>query len=364
MKTKHTLNAAALLALSALSAAAPAAQTAAAPVAEHVAEPAVRLAYLQQRDVQARSLLFPAFGKANAQFAAAPGPYGVATDAVVGDCRGLVGLIAKLVLLDAHVQCDAAFPYGFQDPISTSVYYPRNIGQLGKLPVVVFAGGILSNPGQYAAMVQHWASQGVIVMNVGDFINSTPVMPLLGLNELIRMDRDPQSPLFGKVDLARTLIAGHSAGGQAAIQTGSFPPQLQAAIDPRLRIVGVLPIEPGPLGLSATLQAPALILTGAADTVVPAIAWPNLWQDPQWQRLPAWGATARFATHFSPVRELKYNEFGGITTAFVRYVLQDDAAAKAYFVGANYKLSLDEQFVPSAWPVVGVDRNRAAAELK
>lgn len=347
----------ALLSLSALST-----QAMAAPVSQQ----AVDLAYRQQQEqrVETRSLLFPAFGPANREFAAAPGPYAVATDAVVGDCRGLVGLIAKLVLLDATVKCDAAFPYGFDDPISTSVYYPRNIGQLGKRPVVVFAGGILSNPGQYAPMIEHWASQGFIVMNVGDFINSTPVMPLLGLNELIRMDRDPASPLYAKVDLGRVVIAGHSAGGQAAIQTGSFAPALQAAIDPRLRIVGVLPIEPGPLGLSATLQAPTLILSGAADVVVPAIAWPNLWQDPHLQRLPAWGATARFATHFSPVRELKYNEFGGITTAFLRYVGLDDAHAKAYFVGPNYKLSLDEQFVPSVWPIVGVDRNAAAAGLK
>ncbi len=78
--------------------------------------------------------------------------------------------------------------------------------------------------------------------------------------------------------------------------------------------------------------------------VVPPLSWPILWQGPLIRDVPAWGATATTATHFSPLRQIEYNEFAGISVAWVLYQGKNDAQARDYFVGRYYKLASDIQF--------------------
>lgn len=311
------------------------------------------------------SQLFAAFGQANDQYAAvdSAGPYPVATNSLAADCRSLVGVLAKVVLLDKNVQCNESFPYGFKNPISSSVYYPENIQQLDKLPVINFVGGILSNPGEYESLVRQWASYGFVVVNSSDFINSTPTMHVLGVLEVSKLNKDPQSPLYGKVDLNKVVVAGHSAGAQATVQVSSLPQSLLSLIDPDLKQVASLPIEPGPLALGLFVNVPTLLLTGAADAVVPALTWPLL-QSGTLKNAPGWFATAHNATHFSPVRVNKENEFAGISTAWVLYTAKDDATAKQYFVGPDYRLSKDSQFIQSRLLPDRVRRNALADALR
>nr|WP_025127418.1 alpha/beta hydrolase [Pseudomonas sp. PH1b]BFD42165.1 alpha/beta hydrolase [Pseudomonas sp. FFPRI_1] len=310
------------------------------------------------------SQLVPALGLANDQYAKAPGPYKVSTNAVLSDCRGLLGVLARIMLLDNSLQCNQSFPYGFSNPISTSVYYPANIKELDKLPVVNFVGGILSNQGQYTDLLRLWASYGFVVIISSDFINTAPTMHVLGALELSTLNQDPTSPLFGKVDLSRTIVAGHSAGGGASILSSSLPPETLKAIDPQLNYIGSLPIEPGPIGLGSTVRTPTLVLTGAADVVVPAWAWPRLWQGGLIRTVPGWSATAHNATHFSPVRSVRENEFAGITTAWILYLGKHDPAAKEYFVGKDYKLAKDPQFIRLLLNPLRVQRNEVADDLQ
>ncbi|PZP10494.1 MAG: adenylate cyclase [Pseudomonas protegens] len=310
------------------------------------------------------SQLVPAFGLANDQYAKSPGAYAVSTNAVLSDCRGLLGVLARIMLLDNSLQCNQSFPYGFSNPISTSVYYPSNIKQLDKLPVVNFVGGILSNQGQYTDLLRLWASYGFIVIISSDFINTAPTMHVLGALELSKLNQDPTSPLFGKVDLSRTIVAGHSAGGGASILSASLLPETLKGIDPQLRYIGSLPIEPGPIGLGSTVKTPTLVLTGAADVVVPAWAWPRLWQGGLIKAVPGWSATAHNATHFSPVRSVREDEFAGITTAWILYIGKNDPAAKEYFVGEDYKLARDPQFIRLLFNPLRVQRNEVADSLQ
>ncbi len=193
------------------------------------------------------SLLFGAVGLANDQYARPVADTEIASTAVLADCRGFVGTIARIVLLDGSIRCNEAFPYGFASPISTSVYYPADIAASdAKLPVITFVGGILSNAGNYHELMKLWASHGFIVVISSDFINSFPLMHALGILEVAKLDRDPASALHGRADFSRTLVAGHSAGGQATLQSASLSAQALQLIEPRLKLVGALPIEPGP----------------------------------------------------------------------------------------------------------------------
>ena len=224
------------------------------------------------------------------------------------------------------------FPYGFASPISTSVYYPADIAASdAKLPVITFVGGILSNAGNYHELMKLWASHGFIVVISSDFINSFPLMHALGILEVAKLDKDrPQPCMAGR--LFRTLVAGHSAGGQATLQSASLctsPATHRTTVE-----AGRRPADRArPLAIGSTVKTPTLLLTGLADVVVPPLSWPTLWQGPLIRDAPAWGATATTATHFSPLRQIEYNEFAGISVAWALYQGKNDAQARDYFVG-------------------------------
>ncbi|MGC3048265.1 adenylate cyclase, partial [Pseudomonas aeruginosa] len=76
------------------------------------------------------------------------------------------------------------------------------------------------------------------------------------------------SALHGRADFSRTLVAGHSAGRQATLQSASLSAQALQHIEPRLKLVGALPNEPGPLAIGSTVKTPTLLLTALADVVV------------------------------------------------------------------------------------------------
>lgn len=314
-------------------------------------------------DVNPKSLLVKAYGLANEQFANSAGPHSVATNAVVGDCQGLLGILSKLVVPCVELKCNDSFPYGFNEPISTNIYYPSDIADLEKVPVINFVGGIFSNQGHYTEMIKHWASYGFIVVISSNFINSTIAMHLLGFLTLSQMNQDPESPVYGKVDLSNVIVAGHSSGGHATLRVASLPDEALAMIDPNICVSGALSIEPGPLAIGGTVKKPTLMLTGLADVVVPPFTWPALWLLPLIKKVPAWGATALTATHYSPVRPLENNEFAGITTAWILYMGKGDESAKAYFVGEDYKLSQDKQFIQGKLNPMRVSRNQLAKEL-
>ncbi len=315
-----------------------------------------------------KSTLFSATGLANKEFASKMGPYQVSTNAVLDDCNKLVGvaipILQSIGLLDNTIRCNSSFPYGFSSPVSTSVYYPTNIRNMDKLPVVSFVGGILSNQGNYHEMMKLWASNGFVVVISSNFINSFPTMHILGTSYLSDLNRDSNSPLYGKLDLSRTILTGHSAGGASTLQTASISASTMKLIDPELKVIGNMPIEPGPIGLGSTLKSPSLVLSGSLDIICPAWAWPNLWQGNLINDVPGWSATATTATHFSPVLATSRNEFSGITVAFLKYLAYNDSAAKAYFVGSKYKLKSDTQFVQSIFSITRVDRNSKADALK
>jgi len=325
----------------------------------------------QMVDPSVQSVLFPAKGTANAQYGK-PGPYQVSTNAVVMDCNTLVGkfipLLQMVGILDGSIKCSNNLPYGTKGPIASYVYYPSNIRNLGKLPVVNFVGGILSSTANYDQMMRLWASYGFVVVNSNDFVNSMPEMHLYGAYMAKSMNDNPQSPLFGKVDLSKMIIAGHSGGGQATLLTASIPSDILKNIDPNLKMIGALPIEPGPLAIGSTVAVPTLLLTGALDTTVPAPLWANILEYDLLKKIPAWSATAVTATHFSPTMEISKNEFAGISVAWLKYLGYNDVDAKSYFVGNNYKLKSDLQFnkpllLPDVYPYP-VKRNSMADALQ
>lgn len=277
------------------------------------------------------------------------GPHPVATPVQTNPCQAsIAGMVAHIVV---HVfgnrddlTCTQAFPYGLDSPIGVNTYYPADIASMTSVPLIVMMPGILADPGMYDRLARQWASNGFAVAIPHDFVNSLAYVPAFGLAVAVLADRDPMSPLHGKIDLSRTVFAGHSAGGQAALQAASLFPAAAPLIDPTFKVAGVLAIEPGPLALGPMLTVPTLFLTGYNDVVVPDFAWVRWWQYNLTSSSPAWIANARGMSHFSPVDSPDSFASDGTALAWLKYVAFQDPTAKSYFVGTGWLLRNDPTY--------------------
>ncbi|MEU0539642.1 hypothetical protein ABZ319_07205 [Nocardia sp. NPDC005978] len=289
------------------------------------------------------------------------GPHGVTTSTVTDLCQESVfGMIAHIVVhLSGNVddlRCTQAFPYGLQSPIGVNTYFPADIADLDSAPLILFEGGITSNPGQYDAIVRQWTGHGFVVVVSYDFFNSLAYVPAIGLATAVAQQRDPSSPLFGKIDLSRTVLAGHSGGGQATLQAAALFPPIAGAIDPALRMIGALAIEPGPLALGSSITVPTLFLTGYNDVVVPDFAWVRWWEYNLVSAAPAWIANARGVSHFSPVDGPGNYRSSGAAVAWLRYIALGDDTAARFFTGPDWRLRDDPTYY-------SVERNPRANAL-
>ncbi|WP_157514252.1 poly(ethylene terephthalate) hydrolase family protein [Nocardia concava] len=290
------------------------------------------------------------------------GSHPVATNAQVGPCQAsIVGFVQNMAVHifgnTEDLTCTAAFPNGLDSPIGVNTYFPADIADLTSAPLIVLTGGIDSNPGMYDRLARQWASNGFVVTIPYDWFNSLAYVPAAGLALAIWQNRDAGSPLFGKVDLSRTIFAGHSAGGQSTQQIVSVLPGVAGLIDPDLHVAGALAIEPGPLALGPLLGVPTLYLTGMNDFVVPDFAWVRWWQYNLTWNAPAWIANARGVSHFSPVDDTEDYRSSGTAVAWLRYLGFEDETAKQFFVGPNWALRQDKTYF-------SVERNALANAVR
>ncbi len=156
-------------------------------------------------------------------------------------------------------------------PLNGRVWMPEGAGPF---PLVLIVHGNhqmeqFSDPG-YAYLGELFASQGFILVSVDEnFLNSTLadeadiIHPRIGdenkarawllLEHLVQWRRwaaDPHSPLFGRVDMDRIVLIGHSRGGEAvatanAFNTlGAFPDDATLKFDFHFHLRGIAAIAP------------------------------------------------------------------------------------------------------------------------
>lgn len=289
----------------------------------------------------------PAFGLANSTYNR-PGPYQVSTTGTRLDCTGLAGTIqrvlASLRFLDPGVRCSPSFPYGFEDSRVTEVFYPSNIQSLDKVPVISFVGGLLSNQGNYDALIRLWTSYGFIVVNSNNFINFNPSLHVTGLLEIVSQNSNPQSPLYNKIDLSKILVSGHSAGGSGALSITSKTEKIIQSIHPALRIIGSFPLQPSFAASGNNVNIPTLLLTGQYDVLVPPVTFPLKNQYEKITSAPAWYISTKNSNHLTPTLDLARNDYAGISVAWILYIAKKDVAASKFFIGSDYRSLEDPAF--------------------
>jgi dienelactone hydrolase len=205
-----------------------------------------------------------------------------------------------------------AFVYFFPDDLDAETVWPALVWFNG-------ASGY-QDDFNYNGLLESVASWGFIVIG-----GKSP-----GMNpeesdergELLRRNEDAADLLFGKVDLARIALAGHSLGG---FQTTESSSQYRVAV--AIQGAGT------PTGSET---APTLFMTSEGDEVVPASIVITAFERAIDE---AWLAVHASADHNDPRTD------GGVyrepLTAFLRWKLYDDDNGASWFVGNACLLCTD-----------------------
>ena len=144
-------------------------------------------------------------------------------------------------------------------------------------PLIVFSHGNSSGGPDYQPLLRQWASQGYVVAaptypltshgQIADYVHQPGDVSFV-IDQVLRLDRQRSSPLFGLIDRARIGVAGHSLGAVTTLGV-SFN---TCCADPRVKAVvsisGItLPFSSGQYFTGRVL--PLLLLHGTADQEIP-----------------------------------------------------------------------------------------------
>lgn len=90
--------------------------------------------------------------------------------------------------------------------------YPKRLSDTKKHAVIVWGPGGGTEPGAYGGMIRRLASHGFVVIALkespGNGTQATKALDWMG-----EQNSNPQSPLFGKLDMTKVGCSGHSMGG-------------------------------------------------------------------------------------------------------------------------------------------------------
>lgn len=101
------------------------------------------------------------------------------------------------------------------------VYYPKDIDNMGKVPVVIFLNGTGTPASKYPALQEHLASWGFITIANEENNSFYGEGVELSIRYLLFADtyssNDDESPLKGHIDFDNIGVTGHSQGGIGVI---------------------------------------------------------------------------------------------------------------------------------------------------
>lgn len=194
---------------------------------------------------------------------------------------GVVGVV-KTLTLDWH---DAAR----DRDVPVKIYYPDSADVCA---VIVFSHGLGGSREGYGYLGDYWAAHGYVSVHVQHAGSDSavwrdaknPVKALraaaanpanarnrprdvsFALDQLGRLNSDKDSPLHGRLDLARVGLAGHSFGSFTTLATVT-PSHPTGGYDPRIK-AAVAMSTPAPKlpKIYAGIKIPVYHLTGTEDT--------------------------------------------------------------------------------------------------
>lgn len=241
---------------------------------------------------------------------------------VVTAAAFLVAPTAQAAAAPVGVDWDQPGPYEVQVQTMAdhTLYFPA---KMDRHPVIIWGNGSLATPSIYDALLRHWAGYGFIVAAANTTWATSGVEMLQGIDLLARLNQQPDSPFYQKVDLAHIGASGHSRGGGGSLNAGADP-----------RVTTTVPIEPGPRPSAAGLHGPSFLLAGQNDGIVDPSGVKQFYESAD-HIVAIYGELAG-AGHFTPLGD--GGGFRGASTAWFAFHLKGDERARGEFFGANCKI--------------------------
>lgn len=255
------------------------------------------------------------------------------------------------VVEDGGTGAYSAIMYTDNSLLTHTVFRPKDLSAFdgeNKLPIIAWGNGACANsPWEHINFLSEVASHGFLVIAIGPMPEegqrgggrSTSSQLTDAIDWAIAQNSDPESVLYGKIDVAKISVSGMSCGGLQA---------LEAAPDTRVTTAiicnsGILGNPGGGMpGMPALtkehlvkLHTPVLYLLGGESD----IAYNNGMDDfNRINHVPAFVANMDVG-HGGTYRQPHGGEFAKIATAWYKWQLKGDTETGKLFTGDSYQLS-------------------------
>jgi dienelactone hydrolase len=221
---------------------------------------------------------------------------------------------------------------------SHSLFVPSEVGTNGKHPLVVWTCGNGGTVDFYSSFLEHLASHGfMIVADKGSSSDRLAEVASQGeaVDWILAENAKMGGEYFGKLDVDRIAVMGHSLGSLASFATAAMNTHIKTSVHYSGGLTGnPVGFDEAPLKM---MTKPTAFLCGGADsTAGPACAMDFMQAPPT---LPVFYGVLGGASHIGPFGGTpRAGEYGRAGVAWLRWQLAGDEKFKSWFAGASCTL--------------------------
>jgi predicted dienelactone hydrolase len=177
---------------------------------------------------------------------------------------------------------NGSYPGAPTRTLPTLVLYPTGAQPSKPFPLVVFSHGFTASGPAYQFLLQKWAAHGYVIAaptfplsngaapggpTIGDYPNQPGDVSFV-ITSMLKVNRDPHSPLHGLINANRIGVAGHSLGAITTLGVAYNSAVADPRIDAAIPISGI--VLPFGNGTTFTgISTPLLLIHGDHDQTVP-----------------------------------------------------------------------------------------------
>ncbi len=146
-----------------------------------------------------------------------------------------------------------------------TIVYPTAMKQAGKRwPVISWANGTGCPTWSYAKLLEALAAGGYIVVADDDVMTADGTTQIDSIYYILKLNSDPKSIFYQKVDTAALGVCGHSQGGRSCVNAAQADGRIRCVVS----IAGSSYVDE-----ARGLRTPCLFLTGTNDLIVLSSQW-------------------------------------------------------------------------------------------
>ena len=221
---------------------------------------------------------------------------------------------------------------------SHSLYIPSKTATHGKHLLVVWTCGNGGTVDFYDSFLNHLASHGfMIVADKGSSSDRQAEVASQGMaiDWIVAENGKQGGEFFGKLDVDRIAVMGHSLGSLASFATAAMNPHVRTSVHYSGGLTG------NPVGFDEaplkSMTKPTAFLCGGADSTAGPACEKDFEQAPM--NLPVFYGVLGGASHIGPFGGTPpAGQYGRAGVAWLRWQLADDAKFKPWFAGASCTL--------------------------